>query len=67
MGATRRPPVRLRIVTSEEMVEHVTGVGEEVGGQCRLIFRKQCRNRLEGFEGFFPCGEPNVDLLFPVR
>ena len=48
------------------MIQHVAGVGEEVGWKSGPILRKQSCNGLEGAQGFFPRAQPNVDLLFAV-
>ena len=66
MGAARRASVGLRIVPGQQVVENVAGVGEQVGRKGRPVLRKEGRNGLERLEGLFPCGQPNVDLLFAV-
>ena len=64
--APGRATIGLGVVASKQVVEDVTGVGEEVGWKGRPVFGKKGSNGLEGLEGLFPCGQPDVDLLFAV-
>ena len=66
MGAPWRAAIGLCIVSSEQVVKHMTGVGEKVGWKGGPIFWEKGSNGLERLEGLFPCGQPNVDLLFAV-
>ena len=66
VGASGRATIGLGVVASKQVIKDMTGVGEEVGRKGRPVFGKQSSNGLEGPEGLFPCGQPNVDLLFAV-
>ena len=66
MSAARRAAIGFSIVPSEEMVQDMARIGEEICRKGGPIFGEKSRNRLEGFEGLLPCLEPDVNLLFAV-
>ena len=66
VGASGRATIGFGVVASKQVVKDMTGVGEEVSWEGRPVFGKKGGNGLEGLEGLFPCGQPNVDLLFAV-
>ena len=66
MSAPRRAPVGFGVVASKKVVKDMTRVGQQVGGKGWPVFGEQGRNGLKRAEGFFPCAQPNIDLLFAV-
>jgi hypothetical protein len=66
MCTPRRAAVGFSVVARKKMVKDMTGIGEKVCREGWPIFGKQGRNGLEGFEGFFPGFEPDIDLLLSV-
>ena len=66
MGPSGRAPIRLRVMPSEKVVEHMTRVSQKISREGRPVFGEQSGDGLEGPERFFPRGEPNLNLLFAV-
>ena len=63
MSATWGSSIGLGIVSGEEVIENMTWIGEEVGGQGRPFFRKERCYGLMHSEGLFPGLEPNFNLF----
>ena len=63
MSASRGSSIGFGIVPSEEVIENMTRVGEEVGRQGRPFFwKKRCYGLMHA-QGLFPRLEPNFNLF----
>jgi hypothetical protein len=66
MSATGRSSIGFGIVPGEEVIENMTWVGEEIGGQSRPFFWKERCYGLVHSQGLFPRLEPNFNLFRTV-